>query len=316
MRKFYYKERARQTSLIEKGFFTDKGNGYFRKKQYPYILRNGLNNIYEPIRKETLKYFVDNGISWWSGYKPTGHVLSSQIACINHLLPLRHDRQAVLALINGVRNQFIDVLPLGCDTDESYIALEAVSKVDHLNEDKPTRGTNCTSVDALVLAVDKNNERWLIPIEWKYTESYSDAPSSDKSLGDKGIVRMDRYRDLIEASDQLKTPAKFEGSIYFFEPFYQLMRQTLWAEQMIKHKDSEVIQADHFMHIHVIPSADTDLLQKEYRLTKKNMEETWRSCIKDQSKYVIVDPKVFMQQIKDSYSDLYNYLLPRYYNID
>lgn len=316
MRKFYYKERARQTSLIEKGFFTDKGNGYFRKKQYPYILRNGLNNIYEPIRKETLKYFVDNGISWWSGYKPTGHVLSSQIACINHLLPLRHDRQAVLALINGVRNQFIDVLPLGCDTDESYIALEAVSKVDHLNEDKPTRGTNCTSVDALVLAVDKNNERWLIPIEWKYTESYSDAPSNDKSLGDKGIVRIDRYRDLIKTSAQLKTPAKMKGSIYFFEPFYQLMRQTLWAEQMIKHKDSEVIQADHFMHIHVIPSADTDLLQKEYRLTKKNMEETWRSCIKDQSKYVIVDPKVFMQQIKDSYSDLYNYLLPRYYNID
>jgi len=232
MRKFYYSERNRQADLIKESFFDgDKGNGRFRKKKYPFILQNGMNNLYAPIRKDALKYFADNKISWWGGFKPTGHVLSSQISCINHLLFIRHDPSAVLALINGVRDQFVKALPLACDSDISYIALEAVSATDHLNEGTPTRGTNCTSVDALILAEDNNKERWLIHIEWKYTESYSDAPSSDKSIGEKGNVRMERYQKLIEESEQLKTPKVLKSSIYFFEPFYQLMRQTLWAEQ-------------------------------------------------------------------------------------
>jgi len=173
-RKFYDSEKVRQVSLINEGFFgvDEKGNGKFKGKTYPFILQqrnNVFTNLYEPIREQALAYFDENKIDWWAGKQPTGHVLSSQIACVNHLMAIRKDPVAVLSLINGVRNQFKEVLPLPCDTDESYIAFEAVSKVDHLNEDGPTRGSNCTSVDALVYAVDNNNERWIIPIEWKYT---------------------------------------------------------------------------------------------------------------------------------------------------
>lgn len=96
-------------------------------------------------------------------------------------MAIRKDPVAVLALLNGIRNQFKEVLPIPCDSDVSYIAFEAVSKKDHLNEDGPTRGSNCTSVDALIYAVDNNNESWIIPIEWKYTESYDDCKSGDKS---------------------------------------------------------------------------------------------------------------------------------------
>lgn len=45
------------------------------------------------------------------------------------------------------------------------------------------------------------------------------------------------------------------------------------------------------------------------------MEETWRACIVEQSKYMIIDPQDFMQPIKDSRPELWNYLYKRYYNI-
>lgn len=314
MRKFYNAERQRHLELIAKSFFgKDKGNGFFKGKQYPFVLRNGGNNLYEPILEDAIQYFKENNISWWGGTTPTGHVLSSQIACLNHLFAIRKDPEAVLALINGICNKFKKVLPLKCDKDKGYIAFEAVSDNDHLNEDGPTRGSNCTSVDALILAVDNNDENWLIPIEWKYTESYDDYPSSDKSAGEKGKVRMNRYTDLINNSKQLKSLPAYNGSVYYFEPFYQLMRQTLWAEQMLSNKESECVKADHYMHIHVIPSADVDLLNKTYRVSSKNMEKTWRSMLADQSKYLIIDPSVLMKPIENSYPDLCKYLSERYW---
>ncbi|HAO63021.1 MAG TPA: hypothetical protein DCQ91_03255, partial [Porphyromonadaceae bacterium] len=177
---------------------------------------------------------------------------------------------------------------------------------------------------------------WIIPIEWKYTESYDDCKSGDKSnegitykietnphKKPKGEVRLDRYSALIKNSEQLRSIPSFvenpnydfQGSVYFFEPFYQLMRQTLWAEQMIQHKEEEDIKADHYLHIHVIPQEDTDLLNKEYRpANNNNMEDTWRACLVDQSKYLIVDPKNLMLPIKDSYPELWDYLAKRYFN--
>lgn len=313
-RKYYYSERERQAQLIADNFFEhDKGKGYFRGNPYAFILHNGKNNLYAPIRKDAIQYFDENNIKWWGGKTPTGHVLSSQIACVNHLMSIRKDPQAVLALINGVRNQFKAVLPIESDKDKAYIAFEAVSDSDHLNEDGPTRGSNCTSVDALILAVDNNDETWLIPIEWKYTESYPDGESADKSSGIKGVTRMGRYNNLIDASEQLRSLPDYKGSVYYFEPFYQLMRQTLWAEQMIAFKDSERVKAQHYTHIHVVPEENLDLLGKKYRLTGKGMEQTWRDMISDQSKYIIVDPRKFIAPIKSSYPDLWEYLNKRYY---
>lgn len=319
---YYNAERKKHEELIGENFFSpSEGNGSLTESghTHKFILSASVYNLYEPLREDAIRYFSDNGIGWWYGVGelPTGHTLSSQVACVNHLMLLRKDADAVLALINGVRNQFKKVLPIACDSDESYIAFEAVSDVDHLNEKRATRGSKCTSIDALVFAVDNNDETWLIPIEWKYTESYGDDPNKEadnKSYGSSGRTRMMRYTDLINKSAQLRSLDEYKDSIYYFEPFYQLMRQTLWAEQMIEHKDVERIKADHFLHIHIIPSADVDLLDKKYLLSGTGMEKTWRSMIVDQSKYVIVDPQNFMQPIKSVYPDLWEYLSKRYYS--
>ena len=306
-------------------FDYDKGNGYFRNKKYPFVLAKGINNLFEPIRDKdkVLQYFKVNGISWWGGYKPSGHMLSSQMACLNHLFFIREDDNAVLELINNIRPglHFTKVLPLTLDKDQKYIAFEAVSKYDHMNEDGPTRGANCTSIDALIAAVSDNGERWLIPIEWKYTESYpptdkSQEDNPDKPKGNKlrGEKRLKNYSGLINNSNYLLPYDDYVEKPYFYEPFYQLMRQTLWAEQMIEHKDIEWIKANHFLHIHVIPSANSSLLNKKYKCTDKQMEESWKSHLLLDC-YQTITPEKLLSPLKgnDDYSELINYLQIRYW---
>lgn len=325
---FKQREKKRHIQLIRDSFFADdKGNGTFGKdkKRYRFVLEKGSNNLYEPIRDKALKYFKENNIEWWGddSKQPTGHTVSSQIACLNHLLPLRQSPTDVLALINGFgQTKFTKVLPLPCDIDKSFIAFEAISDNSYLNESEHIRGSFCTSIDALIYAEDINNEKWIIPIEWKYTEAYDDSPMNDKSIEDypwskgehgKGKERMRRYNELISNSQQLIHLDNYENSVYYFEPFYQLMRQTLWAEQMIIHKEHEAIKADHYLHVHVVPKANVNLLNRMYSFSNQSMEKTWRSMLKDQSKYLIVDPQDLMNPIRNNHLELCEYLDIRYY---
>lgn len=304
-------------------FDNDKGNGTFRNNNHPFVLSKGINNLFQPIRKNVLQYFQDNDISWWAGYKPTGHMLSSQMACLNHLFYIRDEENAVLKLINNIRPglQFTRVLPLPIDKEQKYIAFEAVSKYDHMNEGKPTRGANCTSIDALIVGESVDGQHWLIPIEWKFTESYSpidksqeDRPEEPKGSNGRGLTRLNRYNDLINKSHYLRKYKDYAHTLYFFEPFYQLMRQTLWAEQMIEHKDTEWIKADRFLHIHVIPSDNASLLHKKYSCTKQEMEESWKSHLLLDC-YQTITPEKLLSPLKgnDDYSELINYLQIRYW---
>jgi hypothetical protein len=91
------------------------------------------------------------------------------------------------------------------------------------------------------------------------------------------------------------------------------MRQTLWAENIVKHKYVETLKADDYMHIHVIPLDNKALLSKKYSVSGIAMEETWRSMLSDQSKYIIVDPQKLLEPIKDKYPELVLYLKKRYW---
>lgn len=321
MSRYKKSQYIRQEDLINNSdiFNGDKGNGYFMGKPRHFVLKDGMNNLYEPIRNNVLRYFKDNDISWWGGDKPSGHTLSSQIACLNHLFAIMGDKEAVLAMLNGVRDEFKEVLSVQCDAAPQYIGFEVVSEEDPLNEKTSTRGSNCTSVDAFIYAKHKDDSIWLIPIEWKYTEHYAnldksneDRQGEEKGSNGKGQERVRRYSALTDASLQLKSLDSYYGSIYYQEPFYQLMRQTLWAENVVKLKE-EKLKADNYMHIHVIPSANKDLLDKKYSVSGMGMEDTWRSMLNDQSKYIIVDPQKLLEPIKDKKPELVSYLKKRYW---
>lgn len=189
MKNYKDKECERQQALIETNGLFDgiSGGGRFMGKERPFVLKDGSRNLYAPIRDQAIKYFRDNNIGWWGGSKPSGHVLSSQIACVNHLFAVRNDAEAVLSILNNIRNEFTEVLSIASDAAPAYIAFEVVSDIYHLNEGSSTRGSNCTSIDAFIYARHKSGEKWLIPIEWKYTEHYNnqDKSKEDRDCGGK-----------------------------------------------------------------------------------------------------------------------------------
>jgi hypothetical protein len=315
-------QEKRQVGLMNTEVFdNDPGRGVYRGYEREFVLQDGMHNLFGPIRQEVLKYFRNNKISWWNGAAPTGHTLSSQIACLNHLFAIRNDKDAVLALLNGVRDEFEDVLPIPCDAQPAYIAFEVVSDNEHLNEGKPKRGSQCTSVDAFIYAVHRgDHKKWLIPIEWKYVEQYAngdksteDRPGDTKGSNGRGKTRLDRYSRLIDASTQLKSLQQYQASVYYQEPFYQLMRQTLLVENMVKKSKGERLQAEDYLHIHVIPKTNSELLNRPFKVSGMTMEATWRSMLADQTKYVIVDPADLMRSISERYPDLCNYLTKRYF---
>ncbi len=292
-----------------------------------------INNLFLDIREQVIEYFKANKISFWKhdtlddikdNHTPSGVSISSQVSCLNHLYPLRYDKAAVLTIAQVICPEIEDVMQI--ETDKffpAFISFEVVSDNDHLNEKSKSRGSYCTSVDALIYGKHKDGRNILIPIEWKYTEKYhenEDLSIEDRVKGDggkKGEERLRRYPKLIDSSRQLKAlkeMKEYKSSVYFFEPFYQLMRQTLWAEQMCINKDRETIKADDFIHAHIIPEENTDLLDHKYLVSDNGMEKTWTNYLKNQDKYKIISPEKLLSNIdKQKYSDLIQYLSLRYW---
>lgn len=287
--------------------FTDEhGNVTKTVSNCKFILKSedSICNLYPDIRDTSIKYFKQQDISWWrqeeDGYYPSGHLTSSQNHCLNHLFALRTKKMAVKKITeNATGMTFDEVLPSLIDNDSnSFISFEfAFHNIEWLQEnDKGSRrGTMCTSIDAMFFA-RKGNKKWLIPIEWKYTERYDREDKTNKK-------RLDRYAHLIETSERLIIPQEgISHSVYFIEPNYELMRQTILCEQIIAHGF-----ADDFIHLNVIPKGNTEL--------RKAVESEFIPMLKDSSKFKIIDPLELLAPLEgnNDYKDLLNYLNKRYW---
>ncbi|MDR1545759.1 MAG: hypothetical protein LBU12_03410 [Deltaproteobacteria bacterium] len=298
-------QRKRAIQLVEGGFFEgDPGGAMFKGTPQRHVLQSGLFNLYPDIRTNAIEYFEKNDISWWFGSRPNGHTLATQTACLNHLFPLRQDKKAVLNLLKTFSNEFTDVFTIP-EKLEGFIQFESLgANANHLKEGFSSRGVNCTCLGALIIAKRKSGRRVLIPIDWVYTESYR---HDDKSLGNKGASRKARYLSLIENSNFLNEDAL---NYVWFEPFFRLMKQTVLAEQIIVHQDPGY-EADDLLFLHVVPSENEQFLGA-YRSSGKSMLETWKSCLVNPEKYVLIDPsKLWSRQEKRAV--LAQYLKHRYW---
>jgi hypothetical protein len=136
-----------------------------------------------------------------------------------------------------------------------------------------------------VRAEQRDRTRVLIVIEWKYLESYG--PES-VSTSARGTDRVATYRPLLEeASCPIK---RGPHERLFFEPYYQLMRQTLLAWQMVEHGEHE---ASAWLHVHVVPELNVALRRggrgaKDLR--GETMAEKWRSALKQPERYLLLTP--------------------------
>ena len=301
-REYYYSERKKQLQYYDRNLSKIVQNkGYFDGKKRDFVLQNGKDNLIGMIQDDCLKYFEQKKIIWWgenkSNHLPSGHLVSSQIQCLNHLFALRKDDAAVKAIIEKATGLKIkEIYPSPLDKDGGFISFEFVYKNKTLlNEKYETRGAKCTSVDALVYVQTIDNQNMLIPIEWKYTETYQGKEADEESLI--------RYPKLIDSASNLK---KWED-LYKADPYYELMRQSLLMEQIIKQKDINRITAVDFRHIMVIPNAHTEL--------KNAIEGKYIPTLKDKSKFRIIDPQDFLSPLKgnDDYKELLTYLETRYW---
>ena len=319
-RKYYYAERRKQEALYNNKFWGSTPNGghwtIFKNgkkikvvKNLPYILHPNYSkeNLYVDIREDALLYFEQNKISWWrqkeDNYSPTGHLVSSQIHCLNHLFAFRNDPIAIKKILQKATNLPIDKILQSPIDKGGYIAFEFVHKNKSLlkdnsgkyHEQDETRGANCTSIDALVYVQLVNGNKILIPIEWKYTETYNGEEACDESW--------QRYPDLIRLEN---SNLKDVYDLYKADPYYELMRQTLLMEQIIQHKDCG-IEADDYFHIMVIPNEHTEL--------KSAIVNNYIPTLKDITKFRIIDPQELLSPIPadGEYKDLISYLQTRYW---
>lgn len=125
-------ERAERLIKNTDIFNGDKGSGVFRRTSYPFVLIDKNNNLYKKSKISICNYFNTNKIAWWGG-KLTNHTLSSQVACLNHLYPIRDDKNTVLSIIQNICPDIVDVFKITTDGDMSeYIQFEAVSDINIL----------------------------------------------------------------------------------------------------------------------------------------------------------------------------------------
>jgi hypothetical protein len=301
-KKMYKAEKERQVAYYNQHLANVAHNmGEFRG-QHEYVLKREdcMCNLFKRIRKDVLRYFEKYRIIWWGEnkqvQKPTGHLVSSQIHCLNHLFALRKDDKAIKTILSKVTGLAIKKILRSPLDKDGYLTFEFVYKNKTLlGEKHETRGAKCTSIDALVYALLDSGKKILVPIEWKYTETYSGAEANKESLK--------RYPQRILSSSNLKE----WNDLYKEDPYYELMRQTLLAEQIIAQPDKKDLEAVDYVHIVIIPKQHTEL--------RNAITDRYIPTLKDPSKFHIIDPQELLAPLEGNkkYAGLLDYLQTRYW---
>jgi hypothetical protein len=277
------KEKAER---ILRDVIRGEGGGIYGKKRYDFALKNTVLNLWDGIREDALEYFKKYNITWWDGGEdktPTSLLHSSQVACLNHLYWLRVRKDAALKVIQSLRPDIVDVEQV----DEGYVEFEVTGADTHnyLGERSNNRGANATAFDAIMVGKRSSGKNILIAIEWKYTEKYGKEDLYKE-------VREKAYGPLLERDD---CPIMIrEKQNLYFEPFYQLMRQTLLAWKMVEAGEHG---CDEYIHIHVIPEGNKELLKTTQKLPGDSLTEAWQGVLKEPERYRKLDPQELLNPV-------------------
>ncbi len=236
----------------------------------PHLLALGreIENLFKPLRGNdgAVKFFADRRLRWWRSAHsgdtrgkdvPTRNMASSQIACVNFLLPLIGIEGALAAVLRAIDSDVQDVIPIDHKKSRttSPVELEWIG-VDEQGVDKPLekdaraiRGALTTSIDAFLVATTATAKRAYL-MEWKYVEEYR---VDNGSALRRSKTPLSRYLDLYNnESSSFNGVAPMEELLY--EPFYQLMRLRLLADRMVKEQELGVSDAKVVV---VVPEGNT-----------------------------------------------------------
>ena len=310
---FREKEKERYRKLKSSLFSRSaQREGTYRGRPHDFCLADDCasENLYETVRGPAIAYFEARGIPWHDGGKkgriPSNHLCCSQSCCVNFLYPMRSNRNLVARVFKCFYPELVEPLPIDQDcalpNDWSpYMAFEWIGTKDYLGEHlrKPgvrTRGANYTSADFTFRFQRQDGRIQVVIGEWKYTEYYG-AKDLGRPSNDKDKKPEARKRNYAPAFNRDKGIFAGRGEdLYdalFFEPFYQLMRQQLLAQEMEVGRE---MAADVVSVLHICPEANREF---EERVTSRELRrmfpgkgtvEIWKELVaKDEFMSVAVE---------------------------
>lgn len=265
MGQFLEAERQRQAAFKKSSpYFSDaaRADGIYRGKSRPFCLprEHAEENLFREIRPAALTYFEQQKIKWHHGQggKPSNHLCSSQVCCVNFLFPFADKPRGLIELLRPVFPSIRQVLEMETEFPGQFVSFEWIGLKSYLNEKMPrsgkrTRGANFTSADAAVRFEREDGKRQIALIEWKYTESYGGA---SLEVATSGTNRKEIYRPLYDREDCSlnKSLLSCFGDL-FYEPFYQLMRLQFLAHEMER---AQELGAGVVSVLHIAPAHNLD----------------------------------------------------------
>ena len=328
------KERYKAVKPV---LFSEKArqDGNYRGIPRNFCIADALSeeNLFEGSRGPAIEYFKTRNITWHDGIqkrtKPSNHLCCSQSCCVNFLFPMTTRPQLITNVFKPYYPELSEPLPIDADAplpDGSYpfMAFEWIGVIDYLGETKRkpmtrTRGANFTSADFAFRFRETNGRIHFVLGEWKYTEEYG---RSYKGSGQSGDVRKNNYIDLFTDPKGAFSTNSDKNKLYdslFYEPFYQLMRLQLLAQEMETYNDKEM-DADIVSVLHICPEANVefrknvapDYLKKIY--PGKDVLEIWKELVPE-DKFLSISVEELLNTIQDTSMDereWLDYLKTRY----
>jgi hypothetical protein len=241
---FIVAERSAQSLVFTRDHPHAAGHG---GSAYRLTPEHALLNLAPSIREAARDYFARHGITW---HRHANHGLSSQVCCLNFLMPLATRPDLLSKVIGralGIAPPQMLPVEIGAFDQPWFVGFEWIGEVDYLHEapaaGRRTRGANATSADAIVRFRHEGRVEALL-IEWKYTETYG-APIPPAG----NDTRVVRYKDLAFAPHgPIRADLGPGLTDFFWEPFYQMLRQQMLATGMQRAAELEA-EAVRVLHI-------------------------------------------------------------------
>jgi hypothetical protein len=273
----------------------------------PYELVSEM--LHESYQERTLAYFAKHRIKWWSSRydvgrpalaadgvgAPTGHLNSSQVAAVNHLEPARLDEALARQVLANVEPTLIEPTRV---EDGGFVAYEWQPYA------------RCAGHLARRAHVRSPCRRRPHPgrVRVEYVESYG---RESRAISARGTDRVAIYRPLLERTGcpiAIADPAHL-----FFDPYEQLMRQTLLVWQMVEHGE---FGATDWIHVHVVPEGNVALRGRSGaapNLAGATMAEAWQSVLTEPGRYRLMTATALLDGVGEhDWSEWRAWLRERY----
>jgi len=247
--------------------------GPYRGKLRDFCLADGhsVENLHASLREEAITYFRQRGITWHDGRPddygngrglPSNHLCCSQSACVNTLWPMTRRPDLLLRAFRPFLPDMDQVLPFEADEPlpdgtKPFLAFEWIGTQNYLGEvGNRSRGANATSADFAFRFRRYDGRIQLVLGEWKYTEYYGKTTKPKET-------QLRVYRQAFERW-QSAWPGLPEYRSFFAEPFYQLMRLTLLAQEMerARAEGEGEMDADVVSVLIVVPKANREYQER------------------------------------------------------